>query len=311
MLKIVVVDDEARQCRGLRNILIHQFEGAEVKAFTSARSALDCRLRPMIAVGELCENLTDHIETGYKTAAEVLPYFFYFPGVQMLSASYVLAHRVKSINISLAEEEWVRESIKKEDAQGAYRAFWTIWERCLENGYPEPDSLRMAFKNLLRHIALSLRVSPAWEEGDEEAVDCDAFADCIKNDIYLLTEEVKAGKQKKNAAFAARFFTYLEQHYSENLSLDELAAYFELTPAYCSALIKATTGSSFSRRIIEMRIGKAKQLLFDTDRRIYEIAELVGYGDVKYFNRVFKRETGVTPVEYRESVQKLREGYGE
>lgn len=51
---------------------------------------------------------------------------------------------------------------------------------------------------------------------------------------------------------------------------------------------------------------KARAMLQETDCRIYEIARKTGYEDVKYFNRVFKRENGITPMQFRDELMKLR-----
>ena len=64
-------------------------------------------------------------------------------------------------------------------------------------------------------------------------------------------------------------------------------------------LIKETTNSNFSQILIEERMKKARELLGHTQMHIYEVASSVGYRDAKYFNRVFKSATGMTPQQYR------------
>lgn len=95
----------------------------------------------------------------------------------------------------------------------------------------------------------------------------------------------------------------MEEHFSEEIVLDDLAIYFGVTPAYCSKLIKDVTDDNFSKLLVRKRIKKAKEFLRETEMRIYEIAESTGYNDVKYFNRVFKKETGATPIQYRKAFE--------
>ena len=96
--------------------------------------------------------------------------------------------------------------------------------------------------------------------------------------------------------------SFIEQHYSEDIPLEDIAAAFALTPTYFSNLVKEITGDSFSRNLIEVRMKKARAMLQETDFRIYEIARKTGYEDVKYFNRVFKKENGITPMQFREEI---------
>lgn len=72
-----------------------------------------------------------------------------------------------------------------------------------------------------------------------------------------------------------------------------------LNPIYISRLIKEQTGKGFSEWLMEMRIKKAVSQLKHTDRYVYQIAEDVGYPNLKYFYKVFKRTTGKSPNDYR------------
>ncbi len=71
-----------------------------------------------------------------------------------------------------------------------------------------------------------------------------------------------------------------------------------ITPEYLSRLFTKEIGKSFSDYLKEYRIDKAKKLLVNNKLKIYEIAEKVGYSDPKYFCKVFKESTGMSPKEY-------------
>ena len=60
-------------------------------------------------------------------------------------------------------------------------------------------------------------------------------------------------------------------------------------------------GINYTAFVSEYRISQAKRMLRSTDRRVYEIAEQTGFSDTKYFSKVFRDSTGMTPREYRES----------
>lgn len=92
---------------------------------------------------------------------------------------------------------------------------------------------------------------------------------------------------------------YLEKHYYNDISVNQLAELYDMTPNYFSSLLKKEIGQSAVNYITNLRISKAKELLKNTDKSVVEIAELIGYNDSNYFFRVFKKNTGVTPHQYR------------
>lgn len=96
-----------------------------------------------------------------------------------------------------------------------------------------------------------------------------------------------------------RAIDYIRQHYQESISLEEVAGSLEITPEYLSTLFNREMGQNFSVFLKKFRISHAKRLLRGTDKRVYEIAQEVGYSDPKYFNRVFKEEEGISPGDYR------------
>lgn len=91
---------------------------------------------------------------------------------------------------------------------------------------------------------------------------------------------------------------YIREHYAEDVGLNETAAFLDVSPIYLSHLFKKEVDITFSAYITRLRIEKAKELLRQGDKKIYEISELVGYQTVQYFTKVFKRETGKTPGEF-------------
>ncbi|MFD1772803.1 response regulator transcription factor [Paenibacillus rhizophilus] len=100
-----------------------------------------------------------------------------------------------------------------------------------------------------------------------------------------------------------RALEYIAAHFTENLTLQSVADTIHLSKSYFSLLFKKQTGRNFIDYLIELRIREAKRLLAQDDSRIYDVAQGAGFKDVKYFSKVFKKGTGLTPVEYRESLK--------
>ncbi len=95
---------------------------------------------------------------------------------------------------------------------------------------------------------------------------------------------------------------HIEKEYSDkDISLAKMAEIFAISPNHLSLCFKIETGVGFTVFLRNTRIDKAKQLLSDLSIKIYEIADLVGFEDSKYFSKVFKVATGMTPKTYRKS----------
>lgn len=97
---------------------------------------------------------------------------------------------------------------------------------------------------------------------------------------------------------------YMESNLGTNLSLEQIGEKFLLSNTYVSSLLKKQLGTNFQTIFIDMRIMKAKELLATQyTLKIYEIANLVGYEDVQYFDRLFKKKEGISPSEFRDSLK--------
>ncbi len=94
---------------------------------------------------------------------------------------------------------------------------------------------------------------------------------------------------------------YMRNHCTEHISLSDVAEGVYVSQWHLSKLINKHTNQSFFDLLGSMRIEKAKQLLQDPAMRIHEVAEQVGYSDVAHFSKSFKKITGKTPGEYRDS----------
>ncbi|QHT63047.1 helix-turn-helix transcriptional regulator [Paenibacillus lycopersici] len=87
-----------------------------------------------------------------------------------------------------------------------------------------------------------------------------------------------------------------------DLSLPRLADVVYLNPVYLSRLYKQKTGIGLSDYIVNAKIAKAKELLAEAKWKVHEIAAKVGYDSTPSFTRFFKRQTNLSPQEYRDSI---------
>lgn len=91
----------------------------------------------------------------------------------------------------------------------------------------------------------------------------------------------------------------IESEYAQPLSLHQIAAGYYLNPDYLSRIFKKIMGTNFVDYLTDYRIGKSKELMKQSKYKNYEIAQMVGYEDYRYFSQIFKKKTGMTIGEYR------------
>ena len=114
-------------------------------------------------------------------------------------------------------------------------------------------------------------------------------------DYFSINDE-----QNMQNPIAYQIKNYIEMHYTEeNLSLTVLSGHFSISESYLCVIFKKTFDITINQYIINLRMSKAKQYLTESNRKIKEISELVGYRDCNYFIRLFKKTYHITPSDFR------------
>ena len=103
----------------------------------------------------------------------------------------------------------------------------------------------------------------------------------------------------RTAIIRAEIGNFIENHYREDISMQDAAAALRYSDAYFCKLFKQCFKVNFSAYLNEYRVKKAQQLIRDSRLSLKDVGTAVGYADANYFTRVFKRLTGQTPSEYR------------
>ncbi|MFF2483298.1 AraC family transcriptional regulator [Paenibacillus sp. NPDC058071] len=120
--------------------------------------------------------------------------------------------------------------------------------------------------------------------------------------LALWSRELEERKFSKEIyQHAERMKNYIHSHYQTKITKEELGDHIYKSPNYAAALFKRITGQTISEYVHATRIKKATYLLLESNLSVGEIAEFVGYGDVSYFQRLFKKETGMTATEFMKS----------
>jgi AraC family transcriptional regulator, melibiose operon regulatory protein len=96
--------------------------------------------------------------------------------------------------------------------------------------------------------------------------------------------------------------SYIQKHYSEELSLDELSATVNLSKSECCRLFKRTTGNTPFEYLLAYRIKQSISMMESGNKSIGEIASLTGFNSFSYYSVCFKKITGMTPKQYRKNI---------
>lgn len=193
--------------------------------------------------------------------------------------------------------------------------YWSEWvEEQLQNFYQTPWEIKSRIWGTITSLLSHLRIFQASSkinllefyshyaslvkrcENEEELKEILRW---IMNDLLLIR-----GQTKYRASIVERAKRYILQNYGkEGIGLKEVAKALHISPYYLSHLFKDSEGVSVGRYIRDLRIARAKELLENSNLSIIEIGLEVGLGDPAYFSKIFRKETGFSPSEYRRKIK--------
>ena len=185
-------------------------------------------------------------------------------------------------------------------------------EQMFTNRNTQPQMLRIQMNDLLSTIARSAIQSGANEENVlrlyedtqkhirvfENVEEARAVFSTVSTQLM---NEVAMNRSEQSIRSIQKAVQYIEDHYEHPITLEEIAEHVQLSSNYFSNLFKKATDTTFVDYLTNKRIERAKELLLDLNYTVYQIATKVGYGDARYFSRVFKATVGQTPTQYRNS----------
>lgn len=133
-------------------------------------------------------------------------------------------------------------------------------------------------------------------QGDE------ALSGWFQETLSGLVKQVQAVKEECYSESVSTAKQYIDEHFNQDISLDGVSRLVNISAYYFSKVFKDETGENFIDYVTQVRIEKAKQLLMIKEMSIKEVCVAIGYKDPNYFSRLFKKQIGVTPTEYREEL---------
>lgn len=154
-------------------------------------------------------------------------------------------------------------------------------QKCILNMYDEYDKKQEGYDMQIKAYAYSL------------------MAYLLRNYTKEHISEYDINLKKNKIERISKILNYISDHYKENITTAEIAKLSYLTESYLCRFFKKSIGKSITAYINELRIEKAAVLLLNTDESVTEIATHVGFSDLNYFSRIFKKMKGVSPKEFK------------
>lgn len=247
------------------------------------------------------------LSAAYRQLRELLETRFYFPERALMLPEELpeAGEPVPPFNLRLFTEE-----IKREHFDEAFRDLRQYTERMAADYRSTPVGLKSFLGNIVFNL-ITLLGNMEYDAAEldeakygffreiEEAEDAKAAVRLLEN--FLLKAEAKIAEHagQPGDANMKKLLAYIDEHYAEPLSLTGLGRHFHFNPSYLSSYFTMHNKEGFSEYLNKIRISRAEQLLREGETSISEISGQVGYSDPGYFTKVFKKQTGLSPSQYR------------
>ncbi|MBD5394039.1 MAG: response regulator [Lachnospiraceae bacterium] len=262
-----------------------------------------------IGVGHSCDTLQE-ISNSYQTAVDALGYRAIVGKGRMIYINDVEPVSRGKLQFSAKDEEELTAAIKF----GSQDRIESVLQN-LSAGMADAKVHASQYRVYMLSIANCLvRLMQQYDLNIDEMFDSKAryedilagtcrreeFADHIIPIACRMSEAMNRERDNTTRRVIKEAKEYIREHYSNpELSVEMLCRHLHMSPAYFSTVFKKETGQTYVNYLTEVRLGKAVELLNETDDKTYMIAQKVGYQEQNYFSYVFKKRYGVSPTKYR------------
>jgi len=122
--------------------------------------------------------------------------------------------------------------------------------------------------------------------------------------LFEIFQNIKKNSQNYSTSTKVeKIIEYMRHNINSKLTLADLSQLVQLSPTYLSGIFKETTGYSVIEFFNKIKVDKAKELIIEGDKKVKEVAQILGFTDEFYFSRIFKKIEGISPLEfYRKNV---------
>lgn len=287
-------------------LIVSELNDALLKIIDLMKERYDINVS--IGIGRIIKSFPEEVSSSFHSAIRALDAAFFSGEGSILS--YEMTNTSCVYKMADYEKlEKIAMHVLSQDNENIMHSLNSLFEESLNDGYPIAEIYKrcvmQALEDVIDIIEEKIKLSDTVKLKAEavkriyQAFDFKAVKESVAGLIMEIYYDIENMKNNKNTKIIEECRKYIEEHYMEDLSLESAAGEFYFNPSYFSNLFKTYTDINFSEYLLRVRMANAKDMLLKTNLKVYEISKNVGYQDPKYFNRLFKKEFGLTPDEYR------------
>ena len=237
-------------------------------------------------------------------------YAFYLPDIPILTYSDVHLFSACSIRplVSLFEE--LHECIRLSDANSIFEKLAQINESLKVEMSANPQTLYQLVYEMFTELArLEQKQSGTRVFSGITLLHLQNYTtlDTLHEYVVSLIREyfngTKTAEINRDEQIVSAVREFCQQNYALDCTLDDIAAAVYISKSYLSQIFKEQCGVSLWNYFTDIRVGKAKELLANSNIKINRIGEMVGYPNPSHFGHIFRTHVGVTPKEYRDKIR--------
>ncbi|WP_461205139.1 response regulator transcription factor [Clostridium sp. DL1XJH146] len=265
-----------------------------------------------LAIGDISPTM-EEIYYSFRNAQKILSYKLYLGGNRVITIDDIELGSKSLFKYPMNVEEELLFAIKI----GRVEQIDVLVEKYLNDLLSEKKLSPQAFKNILIEFIGSVYRKILYTDSDKygctkeldylveinKLKTLDRIKDWMKQNLTMICQLMQEEKKSRLEKDIYKAKEYIYKYYNTNISLQKVANYICISPTYFSAVFKEYVGESFIEFLINYRIKKAKGLLVDGQYKIYEVANMVGYSDRRYFSELFKKHVGQNPAQYVQAIK--------
>ncbi len=275
-----------------------------------AQLTIHLKANVTIYVGRIVDHPID-IKDSYETAMKILQFKYVEASDKPIVYGCTKNKSINYIELDQSQYQSLMEHIEENRISEIRKNVLMMFEQFQEKAFAK-DAVKTSINRVVHEVVKTLQSM----DGDEKKLaslqsmlnweNQPRTLSEIKNLFldFLLEAAALLNRLNKECGLGSirKIKKYVDAHYKEDLTLKAIANKFFMNPVYMGQLFKKTYGMYFKDYILQVRINEAKRKLRQTDLRIYQVAECVGFSNPDYFVTQFEKTTGMTPTQYRKKL---------
>lgn len=241
----------------------------------------------------------------YESAKYLLEQEFIFDQEDILTIDLICGLEGSRETISI---EWMEMLIEVGEEEGIKRAMGVFREYCTWHLLKESEIKLLLIQDIIQlQMRLNKKYTSSFLSNDAlqkllkqlmAAEDMKSLLECYEQSLTGFSHKIGISG---GGNIIRRVYYYMEKNYNKDLKLENIAKSFNYNSAYLGKLFRKEMGETFNNSLDMIRITNARRLLEETNLKVYQISEQVGYSSIDYFYMKFKKYVGISPKEYRKN----------